>query len=183
MTKHDDNKKTASTEVQKIDETQKLSVSDKSSDSMVTIEALKKRIEELDNKYKRALADYQNLEKRIREERNDWILRANKDLLLHLLPVLDTLILAKKHIKTQDEGLDLSIRQFQDLLKKEAVEKIEAVGKEFDPKLMQCVDTMEGTEGKVLEEIQTGYRYKDNTLLRVSLVTVGKKEVEKEKNN
>lgn len=171
MTKHDDNKKTPTTEVHKIDETQKLSPpdggSDKSSDSAVAIE-------DLDKKYKRALADYQNLEKRVREERNDWILRANKDLLLHLLPVLDTLILAKKHIKAQDEGLDLSIRQFQDLLKREAVEKIEAVGKTFDPKLMQCVDTMEGEEGKILEEIRAGYML-HNKVLRVALVKVGRR--------
>lgn len=141
------------------------------------VEELKKRAEELDNKYKRALADYQNLEKRAREERNEWILRSNKDLLLHLLPVLDTLILAKKHIKVQDEGLDLSIRQFQDLLKREAVEKIEAVGKEFDPKLMQCVDTIEGEEGKILEEVCAGYMLHDQ-VLRVALVKVGKKKYE-----
>jgi len=144
------------------------------------IEELKKRLEELNNKYKRALADYQNLEKRVREEKGGWLLTVNKNLLLHLLPVLDTLILAKKHIKVQDEGLSLSIKQFEDLLEAEGVEKIDAVGKQFDPKTMQCVETQEGEDGKVLEEVQIGYRYKDNTLLRASLVRVGKKKREKE---
>lgn len=145
-----------------------------------TEEELKKKIEDLDNKYKRALADYQNLEKRVAEERKEWILKANKDLLLHLLPVLDTLILAKKHVKVADEGLSLSIKQFQDLLSAEGVEKIDVVGKQFDPNIMQCVETQEDEEGKVLDEIRTGYKYKyDGTILREALVRVGKKRIEK----
>ena len=79
--------------------------------------AIEQKIEELDNKYKRALADYQNLEKRILEERRDWIKCSNKELILNLLPVLDTLIMVNNHIK--DEGLVLSLKQFWDILKKE----------------------------------------------------------------
>lgn len=143
------------------------------------IEELKRKIEELDNKYKRAMADYQNLEKRVREEKREWALTANRELLLHLLPVLDTLILTKKHIKVQDEGLSLSIKQLEDLLKKEGVEKIDAVEKQFDPKTMQCVETKEGEEGKILEEAQTGYMMYDD-ILRAALVIVGKKKTEEE---
>lgn len=174
MDKND--KKTVTTEAQKFSPS--ADGSDKLSDSVVTIEALKKRAEELENKYKRALADYQNLEKRAREERQNWILRANKDLLLHLLPVLDTLILAKKHIKVQDEGLGLSIKQFQDLLKGEGVDKIDVVGKQFDPNIMQCVETKEAEDGKVLEELESGYMLYDK-VLRPALVSVGKSKIEK----
>lgn len=131
------------------------------------IEELKQKTEELENNYKRALADYQNLEKRVREERNDRILRANKDLLLHLLPVLDTLMLAKKHIKVGDEGLDLSIKQFHDVLKNENVERIETVGKNFDPHFMECIETVDGEEGKVIEEIRAGYMLYDKVLRAV----------------
>jgi molecular chaperone GrpE len=145
------------------------------------IEELKQKTEELENNYKRALADYQNLEKRVREERNDRILRANKDLLLHLLPVLDTLMLAKKHIKVGDEGLDLSIKQFHDVLKNENVERIETQGANFDPHLMECIESIEGEEGKVLEEIRTGYKLHD-TVLRAALVKVGKKKMEQKEN-
>ena len=141
------------------------------------IQELKQKIEEFENRYKRALADYQNLEKRVGEERKEWILRANKDLLLHLLPVLDTLILAEKHIKLGDEGLNLGIKQFQDLLKNENVERIETLGKNFDPHLMECIESIEGEEGKVLEEIRVGYKLHD-TVLRAALVKVGKKKIE-----
>lgn len=184
MTKQDDNKKPTTTEALKKDETQKLNPSSdgsqKFSGSVVAasnaadaIEALKQKVEELENKYKRALADYQNLEKRVVVERQEWIFKANKELLLHLLPVLDTLMLVEKHIKVGDEGINLSIKQFQDLLKGEDVQRIEVLGKQFDPRLMQCIQTVVGEEGKVLEELQIGYKYKDDTILRVALVKVG----------
>src|SRR3990167_3436352 len=71
---------------------------------------LEKNLEEYENKYRRAIADYQNLEKRTREERGELIMSANRDLLIRLLPVLDTLTLAQEHVK--DEGLRVSIQQF-----------------------------------------------------------------------
>jgi molecular chaperone GrpE len=137
------------------------------------VELLKTKAEELEDKYKRALADYQNLEKRAAEERREWILKANKDLLLHLLPVLDTLILAEKHIKTQNQELALSLKQFLDILKGEGVTRIDAVGKSFDPHFMECVETIEGEEGKVVEELRSGYMFYDK-VLRPVLVKVGK---------
>ena len=77
---------------------------------------------ELENLLKRALADYQNLEKRTEEERQEWIKSGNRNLILNLLPVLDTLFLAQKHI--QDEGLNLSIQKFLDVLSEEGVSRI-----------------------------------------------------------
>lgn len=128
--------------------------------------------EELENQLKRALADYQNLEKRVGQERLEWIRSANKELMLRLLPVLDTLMLASQHVA--DKGLQLSIQQFLDVLKSEGVERIETVGKHFDPKQMECVQTEEGEEGKVLEEVRPGYTLYDQ-VLRVAQVKVGKK--------
>src|SRR4051812_48473375 len=89
--------------------------------------------EEVDweDKYKRALADYQNLEKRSHEQRREWIMSSNKELLLRILPVLDTLILAQKH--SEDQNLKVSVQQFLDVLKAEGIIKIEALGQEFDP--------------------------------------------------
>lgn len=177
MKNDDKNKKTATTEAQKKLETQRdLGDSEKISDSVVARELselskLKKRNEELENQVKRVLADYQNLEKRVREERINWIKTANKELLLRLLPVLDTLILAGQHV--QNQGLQLSIQQFLGVLKNEGVERIETVGKEFDPKLMECVDTVEGEEGKVVEEVRAGYTLNDQ-VIRPAQVRVGR---------
>lgn len=132
-----------------------------------------KETEELENKYKRALADYQNLEKRTREERTNWIKTANKELLLRFLPVLDTLILADQHLS--NEGLKLGIAQFLSALKTEGVEKIETIGKQFDPITMECIETVAGEEGRVLGEIRFGYKLYD-IVLRVAQVKVGKGE-------
>ena len=128
-------------------------------------------LENLENQLKRALADYQNLEKRIAEEKNIWLKVANKNLLLKLLPGLDSLLLAEKH--TQDEGVKISIKHFIDSLEQEGVRKIETIGKEFDPNLMEAIGTGEGDEGKVLEEVRSGYMLFDQ-VLRPAQVIVGK---------
>ena len=128
-------------------------------------------LENLENQLKRALADYQNLEKRIASEKSEWIKISNKDLLLRLLPGLDSLLLAQKH--TQDEGVKVSIKHFLDVLELEGVKKIETIGKDFDPKIMEAVSTKQGEEGKVLEELRTGYTIYDS-VLRPAQVIVGK---------
>ena len=125
----------------------------------------------LENQLKRALADYQNLEKRIASEKSCWILASNKNLLLRLLPGLDSLLLAEKH--TQDEGVKLSIKHFIDSLEAEGVKKIETVGRTFDPNLMEAITTQEGEEGKILEEVRAGYMLYDS-VLRPAQVIVGK---------
>src|SRR5476651_1940582 len=118
-------------------------------------DALKDLAQQLENQLKRALADYQNLEKRIAEEKSIWLKVANKNLLLKLLPGLDSLLLAEKH--TQDEGVKISIKHFLDILENEGVKKIEVVGKDFDPNLMEAIGTAEGQNGKVIEEVRSGY--------------------------
>mgnify|MGYP001576872174 CR=1 FL=1 len=124
----------------------------------------------LENQLKRALADYQNLERRISAEKSVWIMAANKDLILKLLPVLDNLFLAQKHIN--DAGLDLSIQKFLDALYNEGMERIETKDKDFDPNLMECVSVQEGTDNKALEEVRPGFKIND-TVLRPAQVIVG----------
>jgi molecular chaperone GrpE len=134
---------------------------------------LKQKIEELENQVKRIFADYQNLEKRVVVEKREWLIKANKDLILKLLPALDFLLLSTKHI--ENEGLKLSIQNFFDILKAEGVEKIETLGKEFDPNLMEGVKLVEGEEGKVVEELRSGFKMGEQ-VLRPAQVIVGKKE-------
>ena len=137
------------------------------------IEELKQKTEEFENKYKRALADYQNLEKRVVVERKEWILKSNKELLLRLLPILDTLILATLHSK--DEGLTVSLQQFLNVLREEGVEKIKSIGANFDPNSMECIQTVDGEEGRVIEELRAGYTLYDK-ILRPAQVKVGKEK-------
>lgn len=134
-------------------------------------EELEKKLAEGEEKYKRALADYQNLQKRVQEERSGWIQGANKELLLRLLPVLDTLVLAGKH--SDDASLKVTLAQFQDILKAEGIVKIDTMGKHFDPAIMEAIDTVAGEEGKVIEETRAGYLLYDK-LLRAAQVKVGR---------
>lgn len=134
------------------------------------LDALKKQVEEFENNYKRALADYQNLQKRVQEEKSEWIRSGNKELILRILPVLDTLMLAQQHI--EDQGLHVSVQQFLDILKSEGVTKIETVGHEFDPHLMECVTTEAGQKNKVINEIRAGFMQYER-VLRPAQVTVG----------
>lgn len=133
-------------------------------------DALEQRIAELEDQYKRAVADYRNLEKRVAEERLEFIKFANKELLERLLPAFDTLFLAERYVK--DDGLKLTIKSLADALEQVGVTRVETVGKEFDPSTMECVETVDGDEGKVTEEVRPGFKLADRTL-RAALVKVG----------
>ena len=140
------------------------------------IAALEKKIQELENNWKRALADYQNLEKRAGEERQEWAKMAAKDTLNQLLPVFDTFEQAAKHIK--DDGLALAVKQLHDTLKNVGVQRIETQGKHFDPTMMEAIDVVESEkDGMVVAEVRTGFVL-HGTLLRPAQVKVGKKKVE-----
>lgn len=134
------------------------------------LDKLTEKAEQFEDLYKRSLADYQNLEKRIASEKSGWIKLVNKDLLLRLIPGLDSLLLADKH--TKDEGVKLSIKHFLDILEQEGVKKIETVGKDFDPNLMEAVSATVGEENKVVEELRAGYTLND-IILRPAQVIVG----------
>lgn len=134
------------------------------------------KVQELENQVKRTLADYQNLEKRTTEERKDWIKNSNRNLILRLLPSLDTLMRASEHI--EDQGLKLAISQFQDALKAEGIERIQTEDQQFDPKTMEAVEVQIGEEGKVLSEVRAGYTL-NGEVLRAAQVKVGKENIDK----
>lgn len=134
-------------------------------------EALLQKIQETEGKYRRALADYQNLQRRTLDEKREWAKLSNKDLVLKLLPILDTLMLAEKH--TKDQNFVLTVGQFLQVLRDEGIERIKTVGETFDPLIMEVVDTREGEEHKVLEEVKAGFKSGD-VILRPALVVVGK---------
>ncbi len=131
------------------------------------LEDLKNLADGFEVSYKRALADYQNLQRRTQEERINLIKSANQNLILKLLPVLDTLILAVKHFN--DSGLNMTIDQFIKVFEDEGLKKIKTVGEKFNPETMEAVTTREGEDGIVLEELRIGFEN-----IRPAQVTVGK---------
>lgn len=125
---------------------------------------------DLEQKLQRALADYQNLEKRFRKESSQVIKFANKSLLSQILEIKDNLERAKISIK--DPGLNMVISQIDKLLTEEMVKEINAKGKNFDPTTMEADNTVKGTKNKVIKVVQKGYMLSDR-VLRPARVLVG----------
>lgn len=130
------------------------------------------------NKYVRALADYQNLEKRTDEEKQEVRMYATRMFLEKLLPVIDNLEMADTHVG--DEGLSIAMKEMHALLTKFGVEKIDVLGETFDPYKMECIELVEGEKNKVVEVTSSGY-VMHGKLLREAKVKVGGGTVEKEK--
>ncbi len=137
------------------------------------IEVLKKQVEEFKNKYLRALADYQNLENRIKQER-EWVVdNANRHLVLKLLPFLDNLEKAEVFIK--DEGLKIAKDQLEKVLTELGLVEIEVLNKEYDPYTAEVIELVEGDkDNMVTEVIRRGYKMGEK-ILRVAQVKVSKK--------
>jgi len=136
----------------------------------VEVEGLKAKVVEFEDNWKRAVADYRNLEKRVEEGRRDMILFSNKELLLRLLPSFDMLFMAEKHI--EDEGLKITVKGLNDALNEVGVERVETKEKQFDPQTMECVESV--NEGDtVIEELRPGFLL-NGKLLRPAMVKVGR---------
>ncbi|MBI5044999.1 MAG: nucleotide exchange factor GrpE [Candidatus Levybacteria bacterium] len=142
-------------------------------DKSEEVEVIEGHALEWENKYKRVLADYQNLEKRVRDERLELVRSSNKELLLKFLPILDTVLLAKQH--EQNQNLTIIEDQFFSILKLEGVIKIATVGEHFDPSTMEVVTLTQGQEGIVIQEVRPGYLLYDK-LLRPAQVIVGNED-------
>lgn len=128
------------------------------------------RIKDLENKWKRALADYANLEKRIEKEKENFAKFSNAVLVDKLLPVLDSLEKCCQHLK--DKGLRLTLEQLKKVLESEGLKEIEAGGKKFDPETMDAVEIVRGPKDKVIEVVLKGY-FLNERVLRPAKVKVG----------
>ncbi len=132
------------------------------------------RHEELENQLRRTLADYQNLERRIEEERKLLGKLTAALLIEKLLPVLDNIESAQKHLN--DPGLDLVVKQFREVLDSEGVEEIHSEGQEFDPNLHEAIETQAGEEdNKIMKVLAKGYKIEDK-VIRPARVIVSRKE-------
>ena len=125
---------------------------------------------DLETKYLRALADYQNLEKRVEREKDLFVKFANSILILKMLPILDNLERAQEHLK--DQGIELVVKQFNDALISEGVTSISDAGGEFNPELHEAVTHGTGEEGKVTEVLEKGYKLGEK-VIRPAKVKVG----------
>ncbi len=149
-------------------------------DSGAEIQALTNKLEEADNRYLRLQADFDNFRRRTRLDIEAGEKYKAQKLVTELLPVLDNFERGLKieadneQTKSLLQGMEMVYRSLVDALKKEGVESIDAVGKEFDPNFHQAVMQVEDESfgsNIVTEEFQKGYMLKDR-LIRPSMVKV-----------
>jgi molecular chaperone GrpE len=136
-----------------------------------------KEFENLENQLKKALADYQNLEKRIVEEKANWVKLATKDFILRVLPTLDHLNKALEGAKDGKDssswlsGVELAVVEFRKALEEEGLEPVQIDS--FDPNVHEAVGIGDGPDGKILNVAQMGYTL-NGKLIRPAKVIVGK---------
>lgn len=136
----------------------------------------KKEAEELNERYLRMLAEYDNFRKRSAKEREGIYADAYTDALISILPVLDNLERADacKESDALAKGLELTLKSFRDTLAKMGVEEIEAEGKPFDPNFHNAVMHVEDEsfgESEIVEVLMKGYKRGDK-VIRYSMVKV-----------
>ena len=129
-----------------------------------------------EDKYKRALADYQNLSRQHSKERLEFIKYANQNLISELLPIIDHLLQAQSHLK--DQGIGLVLKQINQLLKSYQVEQISPqAGDLFNPELHECIETVETESEKpdtIVSLVTPGYQWQSGPVIRHAQVTVYK---------
>ncbi len=149
-------------------------------------EKLKAELDDLNNKYLRMAADFDNYRKRQMQERESLLKYGAADTMTKLLAVLDTFERAQESLKDVEdvqsvkEGYEVAFKQLMDTLKKAGLETIDALGAEFDPNLHEAIaqtPTNEHPDNTVISQMQKGYKLADR-VLRPALVNVALNEEE-----
>lgn len=137
----------------------------------------KQDYDDLDDRYKRILAEFENFKKRSSKEREGMYNSVLSDVVEVILPVLDNLENAAK-VETEDEnykqGIELVLKQFKDVLKSKGIEEIEAIGSTFDPELHEAVGSIQDDnlgEKEIAQEYRKGYKI-GSRVIRHSMVVV-----------
>lgn len=149
--------------------------------SVEDFEKLKADFDGLQNQLKRAVADYQNLERRVADGRSEFTAWANTELIKKVMTVLSYFEKATTGAAEEDKksgwfrGVEMAVKQLQQVLKDEGLDEIVADG-QFDPTLHEAVDSREGEEGKILEVVEKGYNL-NGKVIKPAKVVVGKKGI------
>lgn len=147
-------------------------------------EKLRAELNDLNNKYLRMAADFDNYRKRQMQERESLLKYGAADTMTKLLAVLDTFERARESLKDVEdvnsvkESYEVAFKQLIDTLKKAGLETIDALGAEFDPNLHEAIaqtPTNEHPDNTIISQMQTGYKLGDR-VLRPALVNVALNE-------
>ncbi|MFY9597256.1 MAG: nucleotide exchange factor GrpE [Dysgonamonadaceae bacterium] len=143
---------------------------------------LQQKYDELNEKYIRLFADYDNYRKRTLREKADIIKSGGEKVLSDIIPLIDDFERAIAALHKSDdkeallEGIDLIYNKFLNFLRQHGIKEIEAIGQPFDPEKFEAVGTIpapeESQEGIVIDLVQKGYTLNDK-VIRFPKVIVG----------
>jgi len=142
----------------------------------------RQQLEELQGRYARLAADFDNFRKRTERQNRDLVVRANENLICGLLPVLDNFQLALGSIHDESilKGVKMIYDQLLAVLENAGLAAIETVGGSFDPEFHEAIAREESEEQEdniILEELRRGYLL-GGKVLRPSMVKVNFKKEE-----
>ena len=179
------------------DETNTNNESIKESDKNISLEELKNLLEkekeksqDLENKLKHALADFQNLNKKTQSEIKNGINTKLAQFMIEFLKIYDDFVRAKEVFSKDEgniEGLDSILKNMDSLLEKNNVIPIDALGEIFDPNLHEAISIINDPkldDNTITKEIRKGY-ISHNKIIRPTLVEISKKQgkTQDDKNN
>ena len=141
------------------------------------LELKQEELDDVTDRYKRVLAEFENYKKRSSKERESLYNSILADVVEVMLPVVDNLESAAK-VETEDEnykkGVEMVLKQFKDVLQSKGVEEIKTVGETFDPELHEAVSSIQNPdlgEKEIAEEYRKGYKI-GSKVIRHSMVVV-----------
>lgn len=151
------------------------------------------RAKEAQQKLLYVIADFENFKKRNARDTEQQLTYANEKIIKEMLPIVDNLCRAKDHAcgsndkETSKEhfdkflnGIELILKQLNDVLTKFGVKELSSVGEKFNPEFHEAMDQVETEEhdnGTIVNEYQKGYLL-NNRVIRPSKVSVAKKKKE-----
>ena len=142
--------------------------------------ALKEKIDSLEDRVKRQMAEFDNFRKRTDKEKQQMFSMGERNVIEKMLPIVDNFERGLAAVPEEEKtsalasGMEMVYRQLIKQLEDLGVTPIEAVGQEFDPNLHNAVMQVESEEypsGTVAQELQKGYKYHD-AVIRYSMVAV-----------
>lgn len=146
------------------------------------LEQLKSQVDELNDKYLRQVAEFDNFRRRSAKERMEMIQTAGREVIIDLLDVLDDSERAQKQLETTEdvqqikEGVGLVFSKLRSILIAKGLKPIESLNEPFNVDLHEAIteiDAGEEMKGKVVAEVQKGY-YLNDKIIRFAKVVVGK---------
>ena len=150
-----------------------------------TIQTYEKKLSDYDEKLQRALADYQNLERRTKVEISQRVSDKINSLLLNFINIYEDFIRAENALSKENvdiNGINAVIKNMENLLAENNIKPIDAVGEIFDPQIHEAVSMVEDDtldDGTIIQEVAKGYISEKGILKPSKVIVSKKKEMEK----